>query len=101
MQELKKFINLLFFFDEFSNGSICKMSTKSNAIRKHAWFPGYTANSNIQGGHEMRAKVINGKNKGKTGTVVSMLWGANRAIIKLASGKEIAVNPSDIRVLEE
>lgn len=49
----------------------------------------------------MRAKVINGKNKGKTGTVVSMLWGANRAIIKLASGKEIAVKPSDIRVLEE
>ena len=49
----------------------------------------------------MRAKVINGKNKGETGTVVSMLWGANRAIVKLASGKEIAVKPSDIKALEE
>ena len=49
----------------------------------------------------MQAKVINGKNKGKIGTVVSMLWGANRAIVKLASGKEIAVKPSDIKALEE
>ena len=68
---------------------------------KSTMFSGCTADSNIQGGHEMRAKVINGKNKGKTGTVVSMLWGANRAIVKLASGKEIAVKPSDIKVLEE
>ena len=49
----------------------------------------------------MRAKVINGENKEKKGTVVSMLWGANRAIVKLASGKEIAVKPSDIKALEE
>ena len=100
MQELKKFINLLFFFDDFSNGAICKMSTKTMQS-KSTMFSGCTADSNIQGGHEMRAKVINGKNKGKTGTVVSMLWGANRAIVKLASGKGIAVKPSDIKVLEE
>lgn len=38
MQELKKFINLLFFFDYFSNGSICKMSTKKQCNPKAPCF---------------------------------------------------------------
>ena len=64
-------------------------------------FSGCTADSNIQGGHKMRARVIYGENKGKTGTVVSMLWGANLVVLKLDSGEEVAVKPSEIKILEE
>ena len=49
----------------------------------------------------MRARVIYGENKGKTGTVVSMLWGANLVVLKLDSGEEVAVKPSEIKILEE
>ena len=46
----------------------------------------------------MKAKVIYGEHKGKTGTVTNMLWAAN---LELKSGQEIAVKPTDILVIEE
>ena len=49
----------------------------------------------------MKAKVIYGEHRGKTGTVTNMLWAANLAIIELKSGQEIAVKPTDILVIEE
>lgn len=49
----------------------------------------------------MKAKVIYGEHKGKTGTVTNMLLAANLAIIELKSGQEIAVKPADILVIEE
>lgn len=49
----------------------------------------------------MKAKIIYGENKGQTGTLTSMLWAANLAIIELEDGREIAVNPMDILVIED
>ena len=49
----------------------------------------------------MKAKIIHGENKNKIGTVKSVLWGANLAIIELSDGKEIAVKPVDINVIDD
>lgn len=49
----------------------------------------------------MKVKIICGENKNKTGTVKSILWGANLAIIELDGGEELAVNPMNILVAEE
>ena len=49
--------------------------------------------------NNQKVKVIHGEHKGKVGVVTGMFWGANRALIKMNDGEEIAVRPIEITTI--